>query len=42
MQIRAWSTSSSSYSNLEAPNSTLYPFLELEVESMPFGPNFRN
>ncbi len=25
-----------------APNSTLYPFLELEAGSVPFGPNFHN
>jgi hypothetical protein len=25
-----------------APNSTLYPFLELDARSVPFGPNFYN
>jgi hypothetical protein len=34
MQIQAWSTSPSSQSNPWAPNSTLYPFLELEAESV--------
>jgi hypothetical protein len=40
MQIQAWSTSPSSYSNPGAPNSTLYPFLELEAGSVPPSLNF--
>jgi hypothetical protein len=40
MQIQAWSTSPSSYSNSWAPNSTLYPFLELEPGSVPPSLNF--
>jgi len=40
MQIHAWSTKSSSYSYPWAPNSTLYPFLELEAESVPPSLNF--
>jgi hypothetical protein len=40
MQIQAWSTSSSSYSNPGAPNSILYPFLELEAGSVPLSLNF--
>jgi len=34
MQIHAWFTKSSSYSNPWAPNPTLYPFLELEAGSV--------
>jgi hypothetical protein len=40
MQIQAWSTSPSSQSNPWAPNSTLYPFLELEAGSVPPSLNF--
>jgi hypothetical protein len=40
MQIQTWSTKPSSYSNPWAPNSTLYPFLELEVGSVPPSLNF--
>jgi hypothetical protein len=42
MQIRAWSTNTSSYSNPWAPNLTLYPFLELEVGSAFRIATFRN
>jgi hypothetical protein len=40
MQIQAWSTNPSSYSNPWAPNSTLYPFLELEAGNVPPSLNF--
>jgi hypothetical protein len=40
MQIQTWSTKPSSYSNPWAPNSTLYPFLELEAGSVPPSLNF--
>jgi hypothetical protein len=40
MQIHAWFTKSSSWFNPWAPNSTLYPFLELEAGSVPPSLNF--
>jgi hypothetical protein len=40
MQIQAWFTSPSSKSNPGAPNSTLYPFLELEAGNVPPSLNF--
>ncbi len=40
MQIQAWSTSPSSKSNPWAPNSTLYPFLELEARNVFLSLNF--